>query len=77
MWSWMGLALADSPILPLRAQDEAVALNLFTKDLEEKYNPLLVEHGISLGTNITCRVGSTFFLLLIFQLIHIVTVHSL
>lgn len=52
MWAWMGLSLANSPILPFEIQDETFALKRFSQVLREKYNPVLSEHGISLGMQI-------------------------
>ena len=48
MWARMGIALADSLILPFRVHDETVALEIFTRQLEEKYGSYLAEHAISL-----------------------------
>lgn len=49
MWAWMGISLADSVVLPFQVQDETFALKRFTRTLQEKYNGILSEHGISLG----------------------------
>ena len=49
MWGWMGIALADAPLLPFAVADETIALRESVRQLELRYGPLLIKQGISLG----------------------------
>lgn len=52
LWGLLGLAIADSPILPFRVDDEATALAEFVDQLRNDYGQLLVQNGVSLGTSL-------------------------
>ena len=49
MWGWMGVAMADSALLPLDVGGTAKALHLFASELRQKFGTHLNKNSISLG----------------------------